>query len=380
MKPSPQSITTDTPQRLLVDLAAKRYDILIGENLLSQAGGWIKPLLPQPRVIIVTDEHVAAKQLPHLKQSLQSVGIREETIILPPGEQSKSFTQLDALMQKLLDMKPDRKTTLVALGGGVIGDLTGFAASILLRGVPFIQVPTTLLAQVDSSVGGKTGINTPQGKNLVGSFYQPLLVLADTAVLNTLPKRELLSGYAEIVKYGLIDDPEFFHWLESNGKKLIEGDAQARSFAIHKSCAAKAAIVARDEKESGDRALLNLGHTFGHALEAETGFSDTLLHGEAVAIGMCMAFEFSAHIKLCPAEDSARVEQHMKTVGLRTSPLDIRKHWDVEKLMQHFLQDKKAEAGNMTFILARGIGKSYIDKKVDTKALAGWLSQRLGNK
>lgn len=375
MKPSPISAATASPQRLGVALDAHSYDIVIGEALLAQAGDVIRPLLPQSRVIIVTDKNVAEKHLTTLHSGL--AGIRHESIILPPGEQTKSFTELDSLMQKLLALQPDRKTTLIAFGGGVVGDLTGFAASILLRGVPFIQIPTTLLAQVDSSVGGKTGINTPQGKNLVGSFYQPLLVLADTSVLDTLPRRQLLAGYAEIAKYGLINDEPFFAWLEMNGKKVIEGDAEARRQAIHTSCAAKAAIVARDEKESGERALLNLGHTFGHALEAETGFSDKLLHGEAVAIGICMAYEFSAHLKLCPPEHATRATRHFKSVGLHASPLDISPEWNTARMMQHFRQDKKAEGGKLTFILTRGIGKSFIEKNVDENILETWLNARL---
>jgi 3-dehydroquinate synthase len=281
-------------------------------------------------------------------------------------------------MNDLLDTRPDRRTTLVALGGGVVGDLTGFAASVLLRGVDFIQVPTTLLAQVDSSVGGKTGINTRHGKNLVGTFYQPRLVLADTDVLDTLPRRELLAGYAEVAKYGLIDDPDFFAWCEANGAAVLSGDAAKRTYAIEQSCLAKARIVAADERETTDlRALLNLGHTFGHALEAETGFGSDLLHGESVGTGMAMAFDLSARLGLCPAADAERVRRHLGSVGLpmrlRAIGGDNRRTWDSSRLIDHMRGDKKAADGKLTFILARGIGKAFVSREVDEKVLRGLL-------
>jgi 3-dehydroquinate synthase len=266
----------------------------------------------------------------------------------------------------------------VALGGGVIGDLTGFAAAILLRGLDFVQVPTTLLAQVDSSVGGKTGIDSPQGKNLIGSFHQPRLVLADTEALSTLPRRELLAGYAEIVKYGLIDDPEFFHWLETHGHKVIDGDPEARLHAIYKSCQAKARIVAADERESGQRALLNLGHTFGHALEAETGFSEALLHGEAVAIGMVMAFELSVRLGLCPAEDAERLRRHLAAVGLPTDPGHIEgRVFSPAALIEHMTRDKKVRDGRMTFVLARGIGQAFLTRDVAASDLGDFMAVAL---
>jgi 3-dehydroquinate synthase len=285
-------------------------------------------------------------------------------------------------MNDLLDQRPDRKTTLVALGGGVVGDLTGFAAAVLLRGVDFIQVPTTLLAQVDSSVGGKTGINTRHGKNLVGAFYQPRLVVIDTDMLDTLPRRELLAGYAEVAKYGLIDEPDFFTWCEENGAALLAGDAARRSHAIEQSCRAKARIVAADERETTDlRALLNLGHTFGHALEAETGFGPDLLHGEAVGAGMVLAFDLSARLGICPAADAARVRRHLAAVGLPVRLRAIgggnRRDWQAARLIDHMRGDKKAEAGKLTFVLARGIGKAFVSRDVDEKLLHGLLDDAI---
>jgi len=301
---------------------------------------------------------------------------------VPSGERSKEFDIFSQLMNGLLDQRPDRKTTLVALGGGVVGDLVGFAASVLLRGVDFIQLPTTLLAQVDSSVGGKTGINTRHGKNLVGAFYQPRLVLADTDVLDTLPRRELLAGYAEVVKYGLIDDPAFFDWCEQNAADLLNGNAAKRIHAIEQSCRAKARIVAADERETTDlRALLNLGHTFGHALEAETGFGPDLLHGEAVGTGMALAFDLSARLGLCPAQDAERVRAHLGAVGLpvrlRSIGGDNRRQWNAGKLIEHMRGDKKAQAGKLTFILARGIGKAFVTRDVDEAVLRGLLDQAI---
>jgi 3-dehydroquinate synthase len=360
-----------------VSLAERSYDILIGESLLADAGAHLAPVLPQKRAIVVTDETVAAHWLALLEGALAAEGIRTEAITVAPGEQSKSFPVLATLMSELLQLRPERKTALIALGGGVIGDLTGFAASICLRGVPFVQVPTTLLAQVDSSVGGKTGINTPEGKNLVGSFYQPKRVLIDTATLSSLPLRERRAGYAEIVKYGLINDAAFFGWLEANGARVAAGEADALAYAIEKSCRAKAAIVAQDEKESGVRALLNLGHTFGHALEAECGFSSELLHGEAVAVGMQMAFDFSVRLNLCPAQDAERLRAHLKHVGLPASPRAIRPAWDANRLIAHFHQDKKVQDGALTFILARAIGEAFVARDVYEGDLRGWLEGML---
>jgi 3-dehydroquinate synthase len=350
--------------RLNVALGDRSYEIIIGETLIENAGEHLRPLLKRPRVIIVTDEHVAPLYLATLESALDAAGIRHQSVTLPAGEQTKSFAPLEQLMDALLGYAPDRNTTLIALGGGVIGDITGFAASILLRGVDFIQIPTTLLAQVDSSVGGKTGINTKHGKNLVGSFYQPRLVLADIGTLASLPKRQLLAGYAEVVKYGVINDYPFFQWLEQHGTEAIAGDTQALIHIVLESCKAKAAIVGADEREGGVRALLNFGHTLGHALEAEAGFSDTLLHGEAVAIGMVLALHLSANKGLCAMADRDRVMRHLQAVGLPSIPGDIALRWDAAKLIAHCYHDKKAMDGKLTFILAEKIGKTFISHDI----------------
>ena len=365
-----------------VSLAGRSYDILIGPALIDRAGELSAGLLASRRVIVVTDETVAPLYGARLAASFEKAGITATTVTVPAGESSKEFAAFGRLMNALLDQRPDRKVTLVALGGGVVGDLTGFAAASLLRGVDFIQVPTTLLAQVDSSVGGKTGINTRHGKNLIGAFYQPRLVLADTGVLDTLPRRELLAGYAEVAKYGLIDDPTFWSWCETNGAAVLAGDAAKRTYAIEQSCLSKARIVAADERETTDlRALLNLGHTFGHALEAETGFGPDLLHGEAVGAGMAMAFDLSAKIGLCSPADAARVRRHLGAVGLpvrlRTIGGDNRRHWDAARLIEHMRGDKKAEAGKLTFILARGIGRAFVTREVDEAALRGLLDDAI---
>jgi 3-dehydroquinate synthase len=375
--PSPAALSI-----VKVDLAGRAYDIAIGPGLIDRVGELSGKLLAAPRVIIVTDDTVAPLYGARLTASFKNAGVDTQTVVVPAGENSKKFERFGVLMNELLDRRPDRKVTLVALGGGVVGDLTGFAAAVLLRGVDFIQVPTTLLAQVDSSVGGKTGINTRHGKNLVGAFYQPRLVVADTDVLDTLPRRELLAGYAEVAKYGLIDDPEFWDWCEQNGAAVLAGDAARRTYAIEQSCRAKARIVAADERETTDlRALLNLGHTFGHALEAETGFGPDLLHGEAVGAGMAMAFDLSARLGLCPATDAERVRRHLGGVGLpvrlRTIGGDNRRTWDAAKLIEHMRGDKKAEAGRLTFVLARGIGKAFVTREVDERALGALLDQAI---
>ena len=351
--------------RQQVSLGERSYDILVGAGLLAAAGQHIAPVLRAPRVVIVTDSNVAPLHLAALERALADASIAYDAVVLPPGDQTKSFAHLEKLIARLLEMRIERSTTLIAFGGGMIGDIAGFAASIVLRGIDFIQVPTTLLAQVDSSVGGKTGINTAYGKNLVGSFHQPRLVLADTEVLSTLPRRQLLAGYAEVVKYGAIDRPKFFAWLEGHGMSLIEGDAHARRHAVVESCAAKAEIVAADERETGRRALLNLGHTFGHALEAETGYTEELLHGEAVAIGMVMAFELSARMDLCPAEDADRLRRHLASVGLATG-LDQAQGriWNPRALVAHMARDKKVSAGRTTFVLTRGIGQAFLCDEV----------------
>jgi len=369
----------NAPRIVHVDLAGRGYDIAIGPGLIDRAGALSAGLLAAPRVTIVSDETVAPLYGERLAASFRNAGVAANLVTVPAGESSKEFASFGRLMNELLDRRPDRKSTLVALGGGVVGDLTRFAASVLLRGVDFIQVPTTLLAQVDSSVGGKTGINTRHGKNLVGTFYQPRLVLADTGVLDTLPRRELLAGYAEVAKYGLIDDPAFFTWCEKNGAAVLAGDAAARTHAIEQSCLAKARIVAADERETTDlRALLNLGHTFGHALEAETGFGPDLLHGEAVAAGMAMAFDLSVRLGLCPPGDAVRVRAHLGGVGLRMRLRSIggdnRRVWEAARLIGHMRGDKKAEGGRLAFVLARGIGGAFVSRDVDETVLHDLLT------
>lgn len=354
------------PKRLNVALGARSYDILIGGGLIPRAGEFIAPLLPGKRVIILSDAHVAPLYAEALAQSLVPHGIAHDIITVAAGEGSKSFATFERVMEQLLALKPDRKTTLIALGGGVVGDLTGFAASVLLRGVPFIQIPTSLLAQVDSSVGGKTGINSSKGKNLIGSFYQPLLVLADTDTLSTLPPRELRAGYAEIIKYGLILAREFYEDCLQDGAKVISGEGDYRPWAVLASCAYKAAVVKADERESNDvRALLNFGHTFGHALEAETGFSDKLLHGEAVAIGMVMACRLSQRLGLVGAEVEMQLANHLRSLGMKATPRELDHPWDAEKICAHFVEDKKAEGGALTFIVLNEIGKAVVARAVD---------------
>ena len=356
-------------QKITIALKDHSYDIHVGQGLLDQAGELIAPHLSRPRTVIITDQNVAKHQLPRLEKALSKSDIAFDSIILPAGEATKSFSQLENLLDQLLALKLERQDTIIAFGGGVIGDLVGFAASIYQRGIGFIQIPTTLLSQVDSSVGGKTGINTPRGKNLVGSFHQPQLVLTDVTTLNTLPKRQLLAGYAEVVKYGLIGDRDFFEWLEDNGPKITAGDPVAQTEAIVISCKAKARVVIEDEKEKGQRALLNLGHTFGHALEAECGYKDHLFHGEAVAIGMVMAFDLSVKMGLCPKEDAQRVRQHLENMTL---PTRIAKSnhpvsqvaMTAEGLFQHTLHDKKISGGKITFVIASAIGQAFLNKNI----------------
>lgn len=360
------------------NLENRSYEIIVGNRLLAKAGEYIKSVIKGNKVIIISDSNVAKFYLHRLSNALEEAKIPFRFLIVPAGEATKSLSSFATLMENLLELKPDRKTTLIALGGGVVGDLTGFAASVLLRGVDFIQIPTTLLSQVDSSVGGKTGINSGFGKNLIGSFHQPILVLTDVATLATLPKRELLSGYGEMVKYGFINDPDFFAWLEKNGADLLEGDATLQMQAIVKSCNSKAEIVAADEKEQNIRALLNLGHTFAHAFEAETGYSDKLLHGEAVAIGMVLAFATSVKMGICSKADCERATAHLKAVGLATSPLEIQESWNIDALMEHFTRDKKAINGKLTFVLAKGIGKAFIDHDVDAGLIREILTEQLG--
>ncbi len=354
------------PISLFLDLGSRSYEIKVGENLINNAGEFISPLLHQPKVIVVTDDNVAPIWLKTLTDSLDQNNIRHNAIILPAGEQTKDFQHLEKLTRDILSCGIERQSTLIALGGGVIGDITGFAAAVTLRGIDFIQIPTSLLAQVDSSVGGKTGINTVHGKNLIGAFHQPRLVLADISALATLPERQLRAGYAEIVKYGLIDDPKFFEWCELNAANLLDGNPEALRYAVHKSCESKARIVSADEHEKGQRALLNLGHTFGHALEAEVGYGDKLLHGEAVSIGMVMAFELSNRLGLCNQGDAGRLRAHLQNIGMKTTLSGLADHnWTAEKLLDHMSKDKKVMAGSIAFILARGIGKSFIDSDVN---------------
>ncbi|MEQ1889546.1 MAG: 3-dehydroquinate synthase [Alphaproteobacteria bacterium] len=349
-----------------VALGARAYDIHVGVGLLEQTGGLIGPMLKRNRVAIVTDSNVAERHLPALHASLASTGINSVLCIIPPGEHSKNFNQLEKLLDCLLEQKIERGDLLLAFGGGVIGDLTGFAASILRRGVDFAQIPTTLLAQVDSSVGGKTGINSRFGKNLIGAFHQPRIVIADVALLDTLPVRELLAGYAEVVKYGLIGNADFLDWLERHGAAIRDGDRGARIHAVMTSCAAKAALVVQDERESGPRALLNLGHTFGHALEAETGFGNRLLHGEGVAIGMCLAFELASRLGLASGQDAMRVAWHLSFLGLPAAIRDIAgAPPDPDRLLNHMAQDKKVAGGRINFILPRRIGDCFMTSDVD---------------
>ncbi len=367
-----------TPQTVRVALGPRSYDIVVGTGLLGSAARYLKPVLARPSALIVTDATVAGLHLPALEAALTEAGIAWRRIVLPPGERTKSFAYLQGLIEAMLGLGVDRQTTVLALGGGVIGDLAGFAASIVLRGIDYVQIPTTLLAQVDSSVGGKTAIDVPRGKNLVGSFHQPRLVLADIAALRTLPRRELMAGYAEIVKYGLIRDAAFFEWLEQNGPALCNGDEDARTEAVVTSCRAKAGIVAADERERGERALLNFGHTFAHALEAEIGYSSELLHGEAVAIGMIMAFELSQAMGLCAAEETLRVRRHFEKVGLPVGPAAARgRRWRAADLMRHMRHDKKARGGQLRFVLVRGIGRAFVTPDVDLAMVEGVLDRAL---
>ena len=353
------------------------YDIHIGAGLLRSCAPFLSPLLKRPFVAIVTDENVAQAHLENLTQTLDSAGISHVTKIMPPGEASKSFTGLETLVDWLLDNKVERQDMVIAFGGGVIGDLTGFAASTLRRGVRFTQIPTTLLAQVDSSVGGKTGINVLQGKNLVGTFHQPSLVLADLDVLQTLPDREFRAGYAEIVKYAAICDRPFFDWLESNLDALKNRDSQALSYAIAKSCQTKADIVAQDEKEHGARALLNLGHTFAHAYENLTGYSDNLLHGEAVGLGMAQAARLSVDLGLCPETDAQALVNHLASAGLPISQTDAKGGpFEATNLVNAMAQDKKVSQGVMTFILMKAIGKAFITNDVSAKQITTFLQNQ----
>jgi len=361
-----------------VALGARSYEVRIGPGLIDRAGAQIAPLLRRPRVAVVTDETVAGLHLARLAEGLAAAGIAQTALALPAGESTKGWGQLARCTEWLLDQKVERRDVVVALGGGVIGDLVGFSAAILRRGVRFVQVPTSLLAQVDSSVGGKTGINTAQGKNLVGAFHQPSLVLADIDALATLPRRDFLAGYGEVVKYGLLGDAGLFDWLEVNAPAMVAGDAGLRQHAVGVSVAMKAGIVSRDETEEGERALLNLGHTFCHALESATGYSDRLLHGEGVAIGCALAFELSQRLGLCPQEAPSRLRAHLRALGMKTDLRDIPGDLPgVDGLLGLMAQDKKVVDGRLRFILARGIGAAFVADDVPTDAVRGVLTDAL---
>jgi len=362
-----------------VELGERGYDILVGDGEIERCGPRIAALAGKRKPVIVSDANVAPLYLEKLRGVLGAAGMPDcPALVLPAGEGTKSFAHLAGLIDRILEVGVERSSILIALGGGVIGDIAGFAASVVLRGIDFVQVPTTLLAQVDSSVGGKTGINTAQGKNLVGAFHQPRLVVADTASLDTLPQREILAGYAEVVKYGLIRDAAFFAWAEANGHKIAAGDGAARRYAVAQSCRAKADVVGDDEKEHGVRALLNLGHTFGHALEAAMGYDGRLLHGEAVAIGSVMAFDLSARLGLSPASDTERVRAHFRAIGLPVAPGCVKgATWNVDELMHHMTRDKKIKDGRISFVLTGGIGTAHTRSDVEMATVRAVLESSL---
>ncbi len=361
-----------------VVLGQRSYDVRIGEGLIDGAGAAILPLLTRRKVAVITDETVAATHLMQLGESLATQGIAMTALALPPGEQTKGWAQFARACEWLLEQKIERRDVVVAFGGGVVGDLVGFAAAVLRRGVRFVQLPTTLLAQVDSSVGGKTGINTPQGKNLIGAFHQPSLVLADIGVLSTLPPRDFLAGYGEVVKYGLLGDADFFDWLETHGPAMAAGDSAARLHAVTRSVEMKAGIVSRDETEEGERALLNLGHTFCHALEKATGYGDRLLHGEGVAIGCALAFELSQRLGLCSQEAPSRVRAHLRAMGMKTDLADIPGDLPgAEALLGLMGQDKKVIDGRLRFILARDIGAAFVAEGVPPAMVCDVLTDAL---
>ncbi len=360
-----------------VALGARSYAVRIGPGLLGRIGAEIAPLLVRPRLAVLTDRTVAGLHLEALRDACAAAGITVSHLALPSGEATKSWTGLQQAVEWLLAEKVERRDVVVALGGGVIGDLAGFAAAVLRRGVRFVQIPTTLLAQVDSSVGGKTGINSPHGKNLIGAFHQPSLVLCDTGVLATLPARDFRAGCGEVLKYGLLGDAGFFEWLERHGPQLA-GDEEILRIAVRRSVEMKAGIVARDETETGDRALLNLGHTFGHALEAATGYSDRLLHGEGVAIGCALAFDLSARLGLCSQEDPGRVRAHLRSMGMRAEMAEIPGELpDADGLLALMAQDKKVQDGRLRFVLARGIGRAFLAEDVPPERVRALLAEAL---
>jgi shikimate kinase / 3-dehydroquinate synthase len=364
------------PRRLSVVLPSTSYDVVIGDDLLPRAGALLAPVLPQKRVVVVTDTTVADLHLAALQRGLDATGIAVQHIVVPVGEASKSLPTYLSVVDQLLEARVERRTTVIGFGGGVVGDLAGFAAATTLRGLPFVQIPTTLLAQVDSSVGGKTGVNTQRGKNLVGAFYQPRMVLADTATLGTLPPRELRAGYAEIAKAGLIGDAAFFAWCERHGRDVVDGDRDAQAEAVKRACAFKAAVVGDDEREekpNDGRGLLNLGHTFGHALEAEYGYDGGLLHGEGVAVGLGLAFKLSARLGHCSAADAERVVAHVGAVGLPAELAMLNRRFSAETLIGHMRRDKKVRDGALNFVLARGIGQTFTAADVPMEAVAELL-------
>lgn len=379
-EPNLQNTPRTSFRTVPVELGARSYDIVIGSGLLSRAGDVIAARLGTPKCAVVTDSNVAGLHLDALLAGLGEECPHAGTVTLTPGEATKSFVELARLSERLLELEIERGDIVIAFGGGVIGDVAGFAASILRRGVSLVQFPTSLLAQVDSSVGGKTGINTPQGKNLIGTFHQPRLVIADTDVLETLPERQFRAGYAEVAKYGLLGDVGFFEWLEQNWRDVFAG-GEARARAIETSCRAKAAIVEEDERETGRRALLNLGHTFGHALEAFTGYSDRLLHGEAISIGMALAFDYSNELGVCAGQDAQRAVAHLDIVGLPTRIERVPGEAPAPaRLMELIAQDKKVRAGSPALILVRGIGEAFVERDVDMANLQSFLTRKCSGK
>jgi shikimate kinase / 3-dehydroquinate synthase len=365
-----------SPRRLSVALSSTSYDVVIGEDLLARAGALLAPRIEQKRAVVVSDENVARLHLPALLKGLAATAITASQIVVPAGEASKSLESWASVVDQLLEARVERRTTVIALGGGVVGDLAGFAAATTLRGLPFVQMPTTLLSQVDSSVGGKTGVNTVRGKNLVGAFYQPRMVLADTATLASLPPRELRAGYAEIAKAGLIGDAAFFAWCEANGAAVIGGDREAQAEAIRRACAFKAAVVGDDEREekpNDGRALLNLGHTFGHALEAEYGYTGGLLHGEGVAVGLGLAFRLSARLGHCSSDDTDRVVSHIAAMGMPAELGMLNRRFSAATLIGHMRRDKKVRDGSLKFVLARGIGQTFTSGDVPVEAVTDLL-------
>ena len=359
-----------------VELGERAYPVVIDRNGLAQLGDHLRPLLGKGRLAVVMDRNVEVSVGSVLSAGLARAGIAWDALVIEPGEQTKSFAGLEALCDRLLALNLDRGDLILAFGGGVVGDLTGFAAAIYKRGISMVQVPTTLLAQVDSSVGGKTAIDTPRGKNLIGAFHQPKLVVIDSAVLDSLPQRELVCGLAEVLKYGLLGDPVFFHWLVENTPAILRRDAHALDWAITRSVQMKAAIVARDEREGGARALLNLGHTFGHAVEAETGFGEVVKHGEAVGLGCGMAFRFSASFGVCAPSDAEVAVNAIAAAGLPTRLSDVcETPFRADALMRHMVQDKKASGGKPTLVLARAIGDSFVERNVDPARLQAFLEE-----